>query len=150
MDIAAIVDRRNIALEMRAKTKLEALEELAGKLYESGMLSDRQGFLEDVLKREAEFSTGIGFGIAIPHAKSTYVKTAAVALGRLGRGVVYSAAADEELVDVLFMIAVPEQENNAHLKILQKLSRKIMDAAFRKQLRLASGSDEILEVLAKI
>lgn len=150
MDIAAIVDRRNIALGMRAKTKLEALEELAGKLYESGMLTDRRGFLEDVLKREAEFSTGIGFGIAIPHAKSAYVKTAAVAVGRLGRGVAYSAAADEEPVNVLFMIAVPERENNAHLKILQKLSRKIMDAAFRKQLRLAGGSEEILEILAKI
>lgn len=150
MEIAAIIDKRNIALDLSAQTKREALESLASKLYENGILTDQQGFLTDVLKREAEFSTGIGFGIAIPHAKSKYVKTAAVAIGRLAKGISYSEAADEEPVDVLFMIAVPEQEGNAHLKILQKLSRKIMDEKFRSQIKEARGSDEILEILAQV
>lgn len=150
MELAAIVDKRNIVLDLSAGTKREALEGLAGKLYESGILTDQGGFLADVLKREAEFSTGIGFGIAIPHAKSTFVKTAAVAIGRLAQAISYSEAADEEPVDLLFMIAVPEREGNAHLKILQKLSRKIMDVKFRTQIKQASGSDEILEILAQV
>lgn len=149
MDIGQIVDARNIVLRMRARTKLEALEALAAKLYESGKIAERRGFLSDVLRREAEFSTGIGFGIAIPHAKSRYVNTASIAIGRLARAIPYGAAG-EEPVDVLLMIAVPEREESAHLKILQRLSRSIMDEAFRARLREAADTETVLDILAKV
>jgi len=146
MDISSILDKKNIILAMQSKQKSAAFLELAQCFKENNIITDVKGYVEDVLKREAEFSTGIGYGIAIPHAKSKYVKTTAIAVGKLAHNIVYDSI-DNEPVRILFMIAVPENGNDAHLKILNKLARKFMDENFRKNILAAENEDLMFEAL---
>ena len=131
MNIKEIVKKENILLNINASSKFDAFDALAESLKETGIVTNKELFIKDVLKREEEFSTGIGFGIAIPHAKSKYVTEASIAIGKLTGNILYESI-DDEPIYLMFMIAVPMQNNSDHLKILSMLSRKFMDEDFRK------------------
>ena len=119
---------------------------MAKMLDENGKLLDKDKYIKAVTDREKEFSTGIGMGIAIPHGKSSGVKEAALVFGRSTDGLDYQSM-DDELAHIFFLIAVPEESSDEHLKILSQISRKLMHKELRNSLMSASSPEEIITLL---
>jgi PTS system fructose-specific IIA component/PTS system nitrogen regulatory IIA component len=130
---------------MKAKGKMEALDELIDILVKDGVINDSKVFKEAVLKREEEFSTGIGMGIAIPHGKSKSVNVASIAFGKSKAGVDYDSM-DGEPAHLFFLIAVPEESSDVHLRALSEISRKLMHSDVRESLMNCSSFDEFIKV----
>lgn len=150
MQIANLISPNTIKTNLKSQDKTSVITELAELLNSSGKLSSMAQYLEDVIAREELFSTGIGFGIAIPHGKSEGVKEAFVAFGKSEKGVDFCAS-DGSLAHMIFLIAVPlEQSGTMHLEILAKLSRMLMHDSFREELRKATNTRKIMEVLSLI
>ncbi len=117
--------------ELAGVTRDDVIDELISKLDASAVLNSKEEFKEAILNREEQSSTGLGMNIAIPHGKSSAVKHPAVAFGIKRDGVDWNSL-DGTDAKLIFMIAVPEKAaGDAHLKILQMLSRKLMDEDFR-------------------
>jgi len=133
--------------ELKATTKNEVIQEMVDQLDRSGKLIDRSAFLEAVLHREAEYSTGIGMGVAIPHGKSNGVAAPALIFARSRDGVDFDSM-DEKPTYLFFMVAVPESANDDHLKILGALSRKLMHQSVRDQLAQAVSYEEVIAIIS--
>jgi fructose PTS system EIIBC or EIIC component len=146
MRITDLLTKDTMILELKAKTKETVIEELVNKLDAAGKLHDKEAFKDAIFAREAQSTTGVGEGIAIPHAKTTAVKTPAVAFGRSKVGVDYESL-DGKPSHLFFMIAAPEGANNTHLEVLSRLSTLLMNAAFRSKIESASTEEEILDVI---
>ncbi len=146
MVIQELINLKNVELQFDVKTKDEAIKHLAEILLNNQAISDYDGFLKDVYEREDITSTGIGYGIAIPHAKSAHVLIPSVIFARSDEGVPFDSM-DGRDVHLFFMIAMPEDGTNAHLKVLAMLSRKLMHATFRDALLEAKTKEEVLELL---
>lgn len=135
-----------IILDLEAETKNEVIEKMSQKLEVNERLSDYKGFIEQVYLREGDFPTSLGFNFAIPHGKCAQVKKPSVAFSRLKKEIEWGA---EETAKYIFLIAVPDQNaGNEHLKILARLSRKIMDEDFRKRIETAIDIESMLKVLS--
>jgi fructose PTS system EIIBC or EIIC component len=148
MKITDLLTKETIILNLQAKTKEEAIDELVAKLQEAGVLHDAQAFKEAIFAREAQSTTGVGDGIAIPHAKTAAVKRPAVAFGRSKSGIDYDAL-DGKPSRLFFMIAAPEGANNTHLEALARLSSMLMDPSFRAQIESALSEEEIIRLIAE-
>src|SRR6056297_177553 len=146
MKITDLLSKETIELNLESKTKTDVLIELANILENSGKLNDIDDFLEAVNAREKEFSTGIGKGIAIPHAKTNAVKVPSLVFGKSDNGIDFDSA-DKKDSHLFFLIAVPEKSSNEHLKILSKLSRSLMHDELRESLMNAESKEEILQLL---
>lgn len=139
-----------IDINLTGSTRDEIIDELIEKLDTEGALKSKRKFKKTILKREKEGSTGIGFAIAIPHGKSKEVVSPKVAFGIKRSGVDWNSA-DGEHAKLIFMIAVPEESaGNEHLKILQLLSRRLVDETFREKLMGVESTEEALELLSEI
>ncbi|WP_297991102.1 PTS sugar transporter subunit IIA [uncultured Anoxybacillus sp.] len=146
MTLTQLLTEQLVKLHLEGTTKDEIMEEMIELIDQAGGLLDRKGYKQALYDREREGSTGIGFGIAIPHGKSDAVKHPCLALGVKQEGVDWDSL-DGEKVKLIFMIAVPEQyAGNEHLKILQLLSRKLMDDAFREQLLTMQEVGDVLQL----
>ncbi|MBR2679731.1 MAG: PTS sugar transporter subunit IIA, partial [Exiguobacterium sp.] len=145
MKITDLLQRDTIQLNLRASSKREVIEELVDVLDRAGKLSDRNGYRDAILKRESESTTGLGEGIAIPHAKTNAVKTPAIAFGR-SEGVDYEAL-DGQPSRLFFMIAAGENANNEHLETLSKLSVYLMDPAFQERLYAATSESDVIRAI---
>ena len=127
-------------------------EECYKKNYNKVNLNDYRNntyfdkYVEDVKAREAMSTTGIGDGVAIPHAKSAYVKFPTVIVGKSSKGIDWESL-DDEPVNLVFLIAVPEGEGNEHLKILQVLAVSLMDDEFKDEIIAAKDKETICEML---
>lgn len=148
MKITDLLTRDTIELNLQSENKQTVIDELVRKLDKAGKLQDPNMFKEAILAREAQSTTGIGEGIAIPHAKTKAVKTPAIAFGRSKRGINYESL-DGQPTHLFFMIAASEGANNAHLQTLSRLSSFLMDMEFRKNLENAASIDEVLNVINK-
>ena len=148
MKITDLLTKETIILHLKAKTKEEVIDELVAKLKDAEVLADAQAFKEAIWAREAQSTTGVGDGIAIPHAKTAAVKRPAVAFGRSKAGIDYDAL-DGKPSSLFFMIAAPEGANNTHLEALARLSSMLMDASFRAQLESAVDEGEVLRLIAE-
>ncbi|MBS2772420.1 fructose-specific PTS transporter subunit EIIC [Anoxybacillus rupiensis] len=146
MKITDLLTEETIVLEAKARTKEEIIDELAQTLEQAGVLHDLKAFKEAVLLREAQSTTGIGDGIAIPHAKTSAVARPAVAFGRSNPGIDYDAL-DGKPSHLFFMIAAPDGADHTHLEALARLSSMLMDAAFRSRVESASTKEELLSVI---
>ncbi|MBZ9621334.1 PTS sugar transporter subunit IIA [Clostridium sp. FP2] len=146
MNITELLNVNLIKLELNSKTKEDVIKEMVTILDRDGKLLDVDKYLQAVLDREAEFSTGIGMGIAIPHGKSSGVKEPALVFGRSVDGIDYQSM-DDELAHIFFLIAVPEESSDEHLKILGQISRKLMHSELRDSLMKASSAEEIITLL---
>ncbi|KXG09200.1 PTS system fructose-specific EIIABC component [Anoxybacillus sp. P3H1B] len=146
MKITDLLTEETIVLEAKARTKEEIIDELAQTLEQAGVLHDLKAFKEAVLLREAQSTTGIGDGIAIPHAKTSAVARPAVAFGRSNLGIDYDAL-DGKPSHLFFMIAAPDGADHTHLEALARLSSMLMDAAFRSRVESASTKEELLSVI---
>ena len=148
MNITELLNVNLIKLELTSKTKEDVIKEMANILDENGKLLDKDKYIKAVTAREKEFSTGIGMGIAIPHGKSSGVKEAALVFGRSINGIDYQSM-DDEPAHIFFLIAVPEESSDEHLKILSQISRKLMHKDLRESLMKATSSDEVITLLEK-
>ncbi|WP_306009790.1 PTS fructose transporter subunit IIABC [Bacillus sp. MMSF_3328] len=142
------VELIDISLEGEARD--DVIDELIERFDAAGVLSSKEAYKQAILNRESQSSTGLGMNIAIPHGKSNAVKRPAVAFGIKREGVDWSSL-DGTDAKLIFMIAVPEQAaGDAHLKILQMLSRKLMDDEFREQLLKAESKEQAYQLLEEI
>ena len=146
MNITELLNVNLIKLELNSKSKEEVITEMAKMLDENGKLLDTEKYIKAVLGREKEFSTGIGMGIAIPHGKSSGVKEPALVFGRSTGGIDYQSM-DDKPAHLFFLIAVPEESSNEHLKILSQISRKLMHKELRDSLMNANSPEEIITLL---
>ncbi|MBB6449632.1 PTS system fructose-specific IIC component [Geomicrobium halophilum] len=146
MKINDLLTPDTMILDLTSTGKEPVIDELIGKLDQAGCLYDREDFKEAIMARENESTTGMGEGIAIPHAKTDAVKVPALAFGRSQQGVEYEAM-DGQPSHLFFMIAAPDGANDEHLQTLSRLSTFLMDENFRNDLLHANS---IREILAKV
>ncbi len=137
--------KNRICFDLKAANKDEVIKELIEILYEDGKITDKEKFRQAVLKREEEFSTGIGMGIAIPHGKSDTVKEASITFGRSNKGIDYESM-DDKPAYLFFLISVPEESSDIHLRALSEISRKLMHTEIREKLSKAESFEEFIEV----
>lgn len=145
MKITDLLTRDTIKLDLRSSTKATVIDELVDVLDRAGKLNDRSAYREAILAREAQSTTGLGEGIAIPHAKTAAVKSPAIAFGR-STGIDYEAL-DGQPSRLFFMIAAGENADNAHLETLSKLSVYLMDMKFRDTILSARSEDEVIAAI---
>ncbi|WPC40505.1 fructose-specific PTS transporter subunit EIIC [Clostridium sp. JS66] len=146
MKITELLKKDTIILDLSSSTKSEVIDELVNKLNQAGKLNDKAEYKKAILAREEQFSTGIGDGIAIPHAKTSAVKVPALCFGRSKQGIDYESL-DGSDAHIFFMIAASEGAHNDHLDTLSRLSSLLMNEGFRKKLMEASSEDEILTLI---
>ena len=145
MRITDLLSKEKIALGAQAKDKADAIEKMVDLQAKSGCLKDRETYKQAILAREAQSSTAIEAGIAVPHAKSETVTKPSLCAMTLQQGVDYGAM-DGQPSDLFFMIAAP-LDGDLHLEILSHLMVLLMDPAFLAQLRAAKDEEEFLAVI---
>lgn len=148
MKISQLLSLDTIKLNLSACNKTEVIDQLVDVLWNAGKLNDKNLYKEEILKRENSSSTGIGEGIAIPHAKTKAVKVPSLALGMYKDGVDYNSI-DGTPVNIVFMIAAPEGANEEHLETLSRLSVLLMNPDFKNGLLNAKSPKEVLSLLDK-
>ncbi|MBM7635166.1 PTS fructose transporter subunit IIABC [Geomicrobium sediminis] len=146
MRITELLKQTTIVLDVNSQSKQEVIEELIQTLNDAGAIEDTDLFKEAILQREREGSTGIGEGVAIPHAKSKAVTTPAIAFGRSSAGIDYDSL-DGQPAHLFFMIAASEGAHSDHLQTLSRLASLLMGAEFRDSLLHASSEEEILSII---
>jgi len=134
------------ALILKASTKEEALREMAAVLARAPDVTDGAALLEAILEREQIMSTGIGLGIAIPHAKIPTVKDFVVGLGKAQKGLDFNSL-DGKPVHFVVMIAGPDDQQERYLQLLARITLKLKDAGVRRRLTEAKTVEELLAAL---
>jgi fructose PTS system EIIBC or EIIC component len=146
MKITELLTKDTIQLNLSSQSKNGVIDELVSVLDKSGKLHDPEEFKKAILNREAQSTTGIGEGIAIPHAKTSAVQEPAIAFGKSAEGVDYDSL-DGDPAHLFFMIAATEGANQTHLEALSRLSSMLMDMDVRKSLLNAASKEEILQII---
>ncbi|WP_281512564.1 PTS fructose transporter subunit IIABC [Mammaliicoccus vitulinus] len=148
MRITELLTKETIAMDLSATHKDQVIDELVSQLNQAGKLSDEVTFKEAIHARESQSTTGIGEGIAIPHAKTDAVQSAAIAFGKSIDGVDYQSL-DMQPAHLFFMIAAPAGGAQTHLDALAKLSGILMDENVRAELLQAKSEEEVLNIINK-
>lgn len=148
MDIRDLLMTDLMIMDLKATTKNEVIDEMVHNLFFKGIIDDEELYKKDILKREAESSTGMGEGIAIPHAHDTAVKKPAVMFARSVNGVDYQSM-DGQPAHLFFMIAAPEGGDNTHLQALAALSQVLMNPDVVNALKAADTPQKVQDVFAK-
>jgi len=143
VSISEVLRPELMKFDMEATDKKQAIQELAQLMWNHGYVEDLQGLVDATMEREAEYSTGIGMGVGIPHAKSAVVKQPVVAFGKSSKGIEFDSF-DGEPVYLVFLIAVPEKSDKEHLNILSTLSRALMHEEVRDALMRATTPEEVI------
>ena len=146
MDLEEILRPEYMTLDLRASDKESAIRELISLLAKSGTVSDESAMFDAVMHRESEFSTGIGMGIAIPHAKCEWAAKPAVAFGRKSGSITWTGEETTE-VNLIFLIAVPMESQNQHLKLIAAISRKLVHEEVRRKIL---GADDVQGVIGAL
>lgn len=148
MKITELLDLKGIELGVSVGSKEEAIDKLVDLMCATGKISDKDAYKEGILAREALTSTGIGEGIAIPHAQVAAVKAPGLAAMTVPDGVDYESL-DGQPAHLFFMIAAPADGGSTHLQALAKLSALLMDEGFRQDLLNAKTPEEFLSMIDK-
>lgn len=146
MRIIDLLDEKSIMLNAKVASKQETLDTAVNLMVKSGKINDEEKYRKGVYAREEEGTTGIGEGIAIPHCKSDAVTQPGLAAMVIKDGVDFDAL-DGEPVQLLFLIAAPDNEDNVHLDVLSKLSVLLMDEDFTSKLKAAKDVKEFLHII---
>ena len=132
------------------KNREELFDFLIEKINELGLIDDKKEYLDAILKREEEFSTAIGYDLALPHGQTDTVHEPFVAFCRLNNPIEWSNE-NKNLVKMVFLLGVRETHGaDAHLRILATLSRNLMHEEFRNQILKAKNADEVYVILSQI
>lgn len=137
-----------VNIDLKGQTKSEIIDEMIDILYNNGKLNDREEYKKEILKREAQSSTGMEEGIAIPHGKTNAVKIPTVAIGISKKGVDYESL-DGEPSHLFFMIAAPENSNDSHIELLSKITTLLLEDDIREALLNVKSKEEVLDILIK-
>jgi fructose-specific phosphotransferase system IIA component len=137
-----------IKLELEARKKNEALQELVELLHGAGRIKDPEATLSGLIERERLTSTGIGSGIAIPHLLTTDADETVMAFGRKREGLRFDSV-DNKPVTLIFLIVGPKHHEFAHLRLLSRLSRLLHNELFRRALLDAPTPERILQILSR-
>lgn len=148
MNISEYLKEKQICLGIKSGEKKAVIKELANFLRGAKEITDYKAFLKDVFKREEIGSTGIGSGVAIPHARTGAVSELVIAFGRSTKGVEFKSL-DNRPVKLIFLMGAPKQNVNEYLRILARLTRLLKKAAFRRSLIEASGTKEVIDIFRK-
>ena len=148
MDIRSLLMKDIMIMDLKATTKSEVIDEMVHNYYEHGIIDDEDLYKKDIIKREEEGSTGMGDGIAIPHAHDAAVKKPAVQFARSVAGVDYDSM-DEQPAHLFFMIAAPEGGDNTHLQALAALSQVLMNPDVVTALKAADTPDKVQDIFAE-
>ena len=148
MDLADILTKAQIVPEMRAGNRWEAIDELIDNLVTTGKIQakDRDAVTAAVKKRETSMSTGIGFGIGIPHASTDLIMEVVGSLGRSNKGVNFDAL-DNQPVKLVMLFLVPQGQFQKHLHTLANIAKLLHKPEFRQALEKAPDAEAMLTVI---
>lgn len=147
MMLANLLSARQIIPEMKAGERWQAIEEIVSLLVSAGEIAakDQESVLDALKQREETMSTGIGFGIAIPHASSDCVNDVVAGFGRSKAGIEFDSL-DNEPVHFIVLFIVPRDQFQTHLRTLAAIAKFLNDRTVREELGAASDADAILKV----
>jgi len=149
MDLGDILGPEQIIPDLQAANRWEAIDELINSLVDAGKIrpENREAILTVVKKRESSMSTGIGFGIGIPHASTDLIYEVTGALGRSRKGVNFDAL-DNQPVNLVVLFLVPQGQFQKHLHTLAKIAKLLHKKEFRQALESAPDAKAMYEIIA--
>ncbi len=139
----------DIKLNLESTDKDSVIKELANVMNQKGFINNLDGLIADIFEREALDTTGIGLQIALPHAKSNHIDSPCVVFGRSGEGIEYGSL-DGSKAKLFFLICIPSEGVNLHLKVLAMLSRSLIHESFRNELLNAKTNEEVMNILKRV
>ncbi len=146
--VTELLSQEAILLHLEAKEKIAVIHELARPLVKNGIVTNEKEFFAAILRRENLESTGIGLGIAIPHARTKAVKETALAFGRADHGVDFSSL-DGKPSHLIFLIAAPEDKKTEYIMTLARVSKLLRKDEVKAALTKAETPKDVLNVLAQ-
>jgi fructose-specific phosphotransferase system IIA component len=146
--LTSILQTKCVFLDLKAKKRKQAIEELAEHAAACLGIADARGLAKELWKREKLSTTAVGHGVAIPHRLTDLVSDTVMIFGRSEHGVPFEAV-DNEPVRILVMILGPEGAHSKHLQLLSRLARLMSSTEFRQELLDAGSPDEVIEVFAR-
>ncbi|MBT8834916.1 PTS fructose transporter subunit IIABC [Lactobacillus delbrueckii subsp. bulgaricus] len=148
MRIKDILSPESMIMDLQATTKDEAINEMADLEVATGIVNNKEKFVESIWAREKESTTGIGGGIAMPHARNEYINKARVLFAKSEKGVDYDSL-DQQPVHIFFMITAPAGADNTHLQALAKLSSLLINPDLVEKLKAAKTADEVIDLFSQ-
>lgn len=146
-ELSDFISEKNIVMNLDAKSQDDAIKQLSNVLKENGNILDAEEFYQDVLKRESMTTTGIGNNIAIPHGKSSAVTDTTMLFAKNKTPLEWNSL-DGSKVNIIFLMAVsPNAIGNDHLRMLAKLSGRLMDDDFVKAIKESKTTEEVLNII---
>lgn len=149
MKIQDLLNKNVMIMDLKATTKEAAIDEMITSLVDNGVVTDFDMFKTGIMNREAQTSTGLGDGIAMPHSKNAAVKEPTVLFAKSSAGVDYEAL-DGQPVYLFFMIAAPDGANDTHLAALAELSKYLLKPGFADQLKKQQRQTKLLRPLTTL
>ncbi len=149
MKLSKFCEENLITFNLNASTKEEVIQELVDSISNSNMVNDTELLFKDVTERESLVTTGVGYGVAFPHAKTKAVKGIVIAFGRSSEGIEFDAM-DHKPVKLFFLIAAPEDAIGAHLNIMARLSFLMKSDENRQRLLEATSPGDVLALMDNI
>lgn len=149
MKLSKFTEEDLIAFELQSEDKESVIIELVDLVSKSKMIRDRDDLLKDILERENLVTTGIGYGVAFPHAKTKAAKGIVIAFGRSDAGLEFDAM-DKKPVHLFFLIAAPEDAIGAHLNVMARLSFLMRAEETRAKLMEVKSPGELLTILDSV
>ncbi|GHN43538.1 PTS fructose transporter subunit IIABC [Lactobacillus delbrueckii] len=148
MQIKDILSPESMIMDLQATTKEEAINEMADLEVATGVVNNKEKFVESIWAREKESTTGIGGGIAMPHARNEYINKARVLFAKSEKGVDFDSL-DQQPVYLFFMITAPAGADNTHLQALAKLSSLLINPDLVEKLKAAKTADEVIDLFSQ-
>lgn len=149
MSLISYIDKRSIMLDVQESSKEQVIEKMVQKLDECNLLLNKEEALLSIMARENLMSTGVGNGIAIPHAKTDAVKDIVLTIATIRNGINYKAV-DKKKVFVVFMLIAPKNAASENLKVLTSIARILRDNQyFIEKLISAESAEEIIDLISK-
>ncbi len=146
MLLSNLLKKELVILDLKSKEKIEVIEEIVDKLAEEHKIQDKEEFLKNIIKRENLESSGIGKGIALPHAVVNTLKKLVIAFACSKEGVNF-AAKDGKPVHLIFMLGSSEKNANLYLNTLARIASLLRNEAFKKSLLKAKNAPEIINLI---
>jgi fructose-specific phosphotransferase system IIA component len=150
MKLSEITTPSLIILDLQSTERWSVIEEMVNWLVRQKCIDEahREAVIQKIKKREKDLSTGIGFGVAIPHADTDAIQKVTAILGRSTKGVSFDSL-DAQPVKLVVLFLVPLGQYTLHLKTLAIISRTLQDRSFREQAELAKTPDELYQAIVK-
>lgn len=149
MKLSKFCDESLVVFDLKSESKGDIIEELVNIVSSSSMVTDRDALLRDIKDREELVTTGVGYGVAFPHAKTKAVKGIVIAFGRSSKGIDFDAM-DHRPVHLFFLIAAPEDAIGAHLNVMARLSYLMKSEDNREKLLNVSSPGDVLALMDNV